>query len=97
MVIIENKIIPPAATACARKLKKDVQSAVPVSIWAFALFNPIDFTASGFFRMIMKSPPANGAMQKPMAVKIGTFERIILSVSAQRAEEKLFISYSKNC
>src|SRR6266496_343053 len=91
IVMIENKIMPPAATACARKPKKDAQSAVPVNICALVLISPMDFAASGSFKMIMNNPPANGAMQNPIAVNNGTLERIILRVSTPRAEEKLFI------
>ncbi len=42
----------------------------------------------------MKSPPINGITEKPMAVKSGTFERRILSVSVQRADVNVFMLFS---
>ena len=41
--------------------------------------------------MIIKSPPASGAIEKPMAVNRGTFERRIFSVSAQSADVNVFM------
>src|SRR5512147_2456092 len=92
--MIENRIIPPAATACARKPKREGQSAVPVSSCAFVVINPRDLAASGSFKMTIKSPPASGAIEKPMAVTSGTFERNIFNVSIQSAEENsVILSY----
>src|SRR5690349_16702180 len=96
MVMIEKRTIPPAAIAWARNPKKDGQSAVPVSICAFVVIRPSDLAASGSFRITMKSPPANGAMQNPMAVNSGTLERVIFKVSENRAAEKLVIAHLRS-
>src|ERR1041384_97961 len=91
MVKTENRMAPPTAVACARRLNKVDHSAVPAESWAFALMSPIVRAASGSFKMTMKRPPTSGASEKPMAVKNGIFERRILSVSVQRAGRRLFI------
>src|SRR5215216_1069355 len=82
---------PPTAVAWASILNNVDHSAVPAVSWAFALMSPIERAASGSFKMIMKSPPTNGAMENPIAVRSGTLDRRILTASVKRAAEKLFI------
>src|SRR5258706_10141050 len=91
MVILENNIPPPRATPGARIPKKVAQSATPAISCALALINPMDFAASGSFKIIIIRPPINGTNVNPSVVKNGIFERRAFRVSAQRAEKKLFM------